>query len=368
MNFKEPLSFKEFREASYEAWKAQALMELKKEDLKSLDWKTSLNIPAGPYYDKAEVSDLDPFHQHINIPDNYSLDARSWENRQLISYTDNKSTNKEILKALEGGADGVIITTNNKGIAFEKLLKEVKISCCSISFSTNEPDIISAYLNHCQSAGEYDKIRGGVFWSSITAATSGIKALSENDVPSAFKYIGFSNNMTLQEQLKAIAALARGFRDDDLTEIFKSRLTCTLNVEEDYFQGLALIKAARILFYHLIRSFNIDLLPEDIFVQAFSTVYKNEKYGPHENMLKSTTAAMAAIIGGCNGLVVVPENQESPFMQRIARNVSHVLKQEAYLGKVMDPSAGSYFIDHLVEKSVKYFWQQFQDQQNQYLS
>jgi methylmalonyl-CoA mutase len=365
MNFKDPLTFEEFKEISYEAWKAQALKELKQDTLESLDWKTSRNIPAGPYYDNSAVSHLDPFHQHINPPDDYAPDARSWENRQLINYSDDGSTNKKIMQALEGGADGIIISTNNKGIAFEKLLKEVKLSYCSISFFTNEPEIISNYLRYCQSTGEYEKISGGVFWNSITAATSGIKTLAANDAPPDFRYSGFSDKYSLIEQFNAIVKLAESFPEEDLISMFKSRLTFTLNIHEDYFQGLALIKAARILSYQIIRSFNVDLLPEDIFIQAFSPVYKNEKYGPHENMLKSTTAAMAAIIGGCNGLVVMPENEESPFMQRIARNVSHVLKEEAYLGKVVDPSAGSYFIDHLVEQTVKYIWQQFQDQQNQ---
>lgn len=365
MNFKDPLSFEEFKEAGYEAWKAQALTELKQDHLKSLNWKTSMNIPAGPYYDRSAVAHLEAFHQHINPPDDYAPNARAWENRQLINYSDEGSTNKKILQALEGGADGIIISANNKNIAFEKLLREVKISYCSISFLTKEAEVISDYLRYCKSTGEYEKITGAVFWNSITAATPGIKKLAANDIPSGFRYIGFSDNHTLPEQLKAVADLAENFPDKDNPDMFKNRITFTLNISEDYFQGLALVKAARILSYQLIRSFNIDLLPEDIFIQAFSTVYKNEKYGPHENMLKSTTAAMAAIIGGCNGLTVIAENEESPFMQRIARNVSHVLKEEAYLNKVVDPSAGSYFIDNLVEQTVKYIWQQFRDQQKE---
>lgn len=364
MNFKDPLSFQEFKEASYEAWKAQALKELKQESLESLDWKTSRNIPAGPYYDDSAISHLDPFHQHINLPADHAPGPRSWENRQLINYSDDESTNIKILQALEGGADGIIISTNNKSIAFEKLLKEVKLTYCSISFFTNEHDVIFNYLKYARSTGEYEKITGNVFWENIPSAISGIKNLATNEIPAGFRFIGFNNDHTITDHLKAIADLAESFPGKEIINLLKNRVTFTLNIEEDYFQGLALVKAARIISYQLIRSYNVDLLPEDIFIQAFSPVYKNEKYGPHENMLKSTTAAMAAIIGGCNGLVVMPENTESIFMQRIARNVSNVLKEEAHLGKVTDPSAGSYFIDHLVEQTSKYIWQQFRDHQN----
>lgn len=360
MDFNNPLSFEEFKEASYEAWKAQALLELKKDDIKSLQWKTSQNIPAGPYYDTS-VASLTPYHNHINPPDDYFPDARIWENRQFINYADDELTNKKILHALKGGADGIVLNIYNKNLVFEKLLKEVKLSYCSISFITNEPEVISGYLKYCQSTGEYEKISGGVFWSNTKTAISAINALAGREIPKAFRYIGFNPDLPLPQQLKTVAELAELSTEHDFTELLKTRVAITLNVQEDYFQGLALTKAIRITSYQLLKAINRDILPEDIFIQAFSPVYRNEKLGPHENMLKSTTAAMAAIIGGCNGLVLIPENEENPFMQRIARNISHVLKEEAYLGKVADPSAGSYFIDHLVEKTVKHLWQQIRD-------
>jgi methylmalonyl-CoA mutase len=63
---------------------------------------------------------------------------------------------------------------------------------------------------------------------------------------------------------------------------------------------------------------------------------------------------MSAIIGGCNALSICAFDetyQESDeFSRRISRNISNILKEEAYLDKVIDPSAGSYFIENLTFK------------------
>jgi methylmalonyl-CoA mutase len=60
---------------------------------------------------------------------------------------------------------------------------------------------------------------------------------------------------------------------------------------------------------------------------------------------------MSAIIGGCDDISINPfdESFSTPddFSRRIARNISIILKEESYLDKVIDPSAGSYFIENL---------------------
>jgi methylmalonyl-CoA mutase len=52
---------------------------------------------------------------------------------------------------------------------------------------------------------------------------------------------------------------------------------------------------------------------------------------------------------------VKPLDEENATSQerRIARNVAAILKEEAYLDKVQDPSAGSYFLENLVADLVK---------------
>ena len=48
------------------------------------------------------------------------------------------------------------------------------------------------------------------------------------------------------------------------------------------------------------------------------------------------------------------------MMNRIARNVSSILRDESYLSKVADPTAGSYYLDNLTADLSEKAWQKFQ--------
>jgi methylmalonyl-CoA mutase len=66
---------------------------------------------------------------------------------------------------------------------------------------------------------------------------------------------------------------------------------------------------------------------------------------------------MAGILGGGNSIWVKPtEGKNASILEkRIARNISSILKEESYLDKVMDPAAGSYYLESLqneIEKEV----------------
>jgi methylmalonyl-CoA mutase len=75
----------------------------------------------------------------------------------------------------------------------------------------------------------------------------------------------------------------------------------------------------------------------------------------HTNTIRQTYQALSAVLGGANVLWVKPLEEEHATTQerRIARNVSAILKEEAYLDKVQDPAAGSYFLENLVVDLVK---------------
>jgi methylmalonyl-CoA mutase len=77
-------------------------------------------------------------------------------------------------------------------------------------------------------------------------------------------------------------------------------------------------------------------------------------------MIKATTAAMAAIAGGCDSLTITPEDESHETMSRIAINVSTILREESHISKVADPTAGSYYIDSLTHQLSEKAWEKFQ--------
>ena len=89
---------------------------------------------------------------------------------------------------------------------------------------------------------------------------------------------------------------------------------------------------------------------------------------PHTNMLRATTEAMSAISGGCDALSITTYDetfQESDeFSRRVSRNISTILKEESYFDKVIDPSAGSYFIENLTFEIAENAFKLLQEVEN----
>jgi methylmalonyl-CoA mutase len=102
-----------------------------------------------------------------------------------------------------------------------------------------------------------------------------------------------------------------------------------------------------------------DYSPSNLFIHARSTAWSNAAFEPHENMLKSTTASMAAILGGCNALTIEPALEQNSRLSRVALNVSHILREESHLNKVADPTAGSYYMENLVQQVAQQAWAKF---------
>ncbi len=48
------------------------------------------------------------------------------------------------------------------------------------------------------------------------------------------------------------------------------------------------------------------------------------------------------------------------MMDRIARNVSNIIREESYLDKVADPLAGAYAVENMVDRLAQEAWKNFQ--------
>ncbi|MFW5707845.1 MAG: methylmalonyl-CoA mutase family protein, partial [Bacteroidota bacterium] len=79
--------------------------------------------------------------------------------------------------------------------------------------------------------------------------------------------------------------------------------------------------------------------------------------------LRTTTEAMSAAIAGVDSLTIEPFDstykKADEFSSRIARNQQIVLKHESYFNKVVDPAAGSYYIDTITDQIADAAWKLF---------
>jgi methylmalonyl-CoA mutase len=160
--------------------------------------------------------------------------------------------------------------------------------------------------------------------------------------------------------------LERGASLDDILD----HLHVQTAVSTSYFIEIAKLRALRLLVPQVIDAFSdetdaaVTFAPSDLYVQAETSRRTETLYDPHVNMLRGTTEAMAAVVGGCDVLNVRPYDaafrSPSSFSTRIARNVQLILEHEAHFDVVSDPAAGAYYVEAATDRLAEHAWSQFQ--------
>jgi methylmalonyl-CoA mutase len=149
-----------------------------------------------------------------------------------------------------------------------------------------------------------------------------------------------------------------------------SKIRFQLATGSAYFMEIAKVRAARLLWARLLTAYQLEsekIAPA--IIHATSSSWNKSLYNANANMLRTTTEAMAAAIGGVDSFTVVPYNmvyeEANDFTERLARNQQIILKEEAYMDKVADPSAGSYYIENLTNNIAQQAWELFLQVHNQ---
>ena len=140
----------------------------------------------------------------------------------------------------------------------------------------------------------------------------------------------------------------------------------SMAIGTNYFFEIAKLRALRILFYQLTTAYGMtDFNPGTLSIHSHSSIWSKSIIDPHVNMLRNTTEAMSAIIGGCNSITIDAYDNKyvrpNSYSRRISRNISSIIKEESYLDKVADPSAGAYYIEKITDELVQHSWHLFKE-------
>src|SRR5690348_11542748 len=159
---------------------------------------------------------------------------------------------------------------------------------------------------------------------------------------------------TLADGLEYVrAALSKGLKIDD----FAPRLSFFFCLGMNFFMEAAKLRAARFLWAELVKPFEpkkADSLSLRTHCQT-SGVSLTEK-DPYNNIVRTAYEAMAAVLGGTQSLhtnsfdevIALPTVQSA----RIARNTQLILQHETGVTKVVDPLAGSYYVESLTASLI----------------
>lgn len=129
-------------------------------------------------------------------------------------------------------------------------------------------------------------------------------------------------------------------------------------VGSTYFVEIAKLRAARLLWAQVVAAFCPEATPDAAAMHMHVRTARANKseYDAYTNLLRVTTEAMAAVLGGCTQLTVEPAG----FEPHLAVNVQHVLREEAHLAEVADVAGGSYYVEALTDALGRAAWTLFQ--------
>jgi len=125
-----------------------------------------------------------------------------------------------------------------------------------------------------------------------------------------------------------------------------------LAIGSEYFVEIGKFRAFNSLLHMVAKKYDVNDFSYT--VTAKTSIWNKSVTDANTNMLRATTEAMSAILGNVDGVLIDPYDKEfnkaSDFSSRIAGNISTILKEESYFGKVLNPVDGSYYIEEVSTK------------------
>lgn len=317
-----------------------------------------------PYYSATESEDN--ISSALKPSPNPYHGARSWMNTPKILVTDEKAANEVALSWLNSGAEGILFECQSEIINPRVLLNKISLPDCSVSFLVNEAS--STWLEDFRLFAEnhFDKneIKGCIFWQTDPE--------NQSDRVSSFKQWPqfYSLGMVTQPQndptdeiaqsLSRVVQLVSVLSEKNINaHLVLNQISFSVSIGTDFFLEIAKLKSLRNLCDQIKGAYGLEN-GKPLHLHANSTAWIKDSFQPHGNMIKATNAAMAAIAGGCDSITVEPEDDTNETMSRVARNVSSILREESHFSKVADPTAGSYYIDSLINQLSEKAWEKFQ--------
>jgi methylmalonyl-CoA mutase len=139
------------------------------------------------------------------------------------------------------------------------------------------------------------------------------------------------------------------------------RITLGLTADAEYFTSIAKLRAARLVWAQITAACGVEVPAR---IEARTSGRMLARTDPWSNLIRLTAAGFAAAVGGADALVLGAFTDAlglpTAFARRQARNTQLVLAEEAGLGRVNDPAAGTWYLERLTGDLAGAAWSRFQ--------
>ena len=377
----QPVTFTEFPALTTVEWQARLARNLKGQDPAALRWPLSDGLVLEPFYHQEALDALGGPPAPLLFP------TRPWLNVPALPVptgSDGRFEMERAVTALENGADGVhfeLVSAATFDVMY--LAERLPLATTFVGYTVADgPDELLARLaaavpgaalrgflrftpsvcpEGAMQTGYVEALRRCV---ALAQGWPDFRALAVNAA-----YFGNSGATDVQQLAYGLSAAASLLTElpDAATPL--AAVAATLHwhvaVATSYFPELAKLRALRHLWATLLHAYGLPAeAAADLRIHAATATWTQTTLDPHLNLLRATTEAMSAVLGGADSLSVGTFDSlfvaPNDFSGRLARNLSLMLREEVHLDAVQDPAAGSYFVETLTDGLARAAWVLFQ--------
>ena len=391
--------FSDFSPVTTEQWMEKITADLKGADFeKKLVWRTNEGFKVKPFYRKEDLEGLkttDALPGEFPYLRGNKKDNNEWLVRQEIRVDDVKEANAKALDILNKGIDSLSFHVKAKELNaayLETLLDGICAKCVELNFSTCQGHVVelaNLLVEYFQKKGyDLNKLQGSINFDYLNkmvakgkekgslvdtakALIAATAALPEYRVINVNALTLNNAGAYIYQELGYALAWGNEYMNQ-LTEAgvpaatVAKKIKFNFGISSNYFLEIAKFRAGRMLWADIVNSYLAEgdcKCAAQMKVHAETSSFNLTIFDSYVNLLRTQTEAMSAALAGVDSMTVVPFDKayETPndFSERLARNQQLLLKEESHFDKVIDPAAGSYYIENLTVSIAKQAWDLF---------
>ncbi len=365
----------EFPPVSTAEWETAIARDLKGADYeKRLIWRSEEGLAVKPYYRAEDLKDLACMDATPGaFP--YRRGARAtgdWLIREEIDALNAETANCEACAAVAAGAEGIAFSSLlvEGGADLEVLL--ANLDEIPVHFEHGD-EKLAQLLTERRRAG---RCTARISTGSDALARVDFAAEVIGNAPDGF--VPFTIHGDVFEEAGATAAEEVGFTlaaGVDFLGAMQERgvnpgqaasaIEFAFAMGSNYFFQIAKLRAFRMVWARTVESFGGIRSNAGAHIAARTSRWNKTLYDPHVNIMRATTEAMAAVLGGADSVMVATFDgrygRPDDASRRLARNTQLVLKHEAWMGRAADAAGGSYYLETVTDFLAHEGWKIMQE-------
>lgn len=312
-----------------------------------------------------------------------------WTIRQAFAHPDPAQTNRDILADLTGGVAAIELVIDPEGAHgvaiksagdLDAALADVILEAAPVSLDAGAHALWAARFFEDKLKGV--AARGTAFnidpiGSLMSTGAQGIDAYNVASLVQRFRWalpeasvvradarpIHEAGGTEAQEIAAALCSGIAYLRmaGDSVTSQANAWMQFAVSVGPDTLIEAAKLRALRLCWARVMEASGAAPEAREARIHAFTSRRMLTRHDANTNILRITTAAFGAAIGGANAITTGAFTDAlglpTPFARRVARNTQHVLMEECRLGHVADPAGGAWFVEKLTQELAAKAWE-----------